>query len=314
MVDTDRLTPSWWHRILATIALTMYVAVAAPGLIHAPTLSFAIRNGMTEHAPADVPPTPKFDASRAGEVLIAAYSGIPYTHPSDLLTRRPDGSAFSVRQVDWQTQPWVDPIYYGVRVAGWSGPAPIGVMLDFTHSKAIASLENEESFEGSKDGAALPVTARLSQVFKRLEFSHGHNILTLNGLYRLPFGSERLRPYVGLGLGVNLPHTEVWLAGDEKRTYEYQLAGPAAQALAGIEIRLPRAASLFLEYKFSFSWYSAPLTGRDGGWLFQDIWRQLAEWQAGTQAANGTVETRLATHQVIGGLAVRMGGARVAAP
>ncbi len=148
-----------------------------------------------------------------------------------------------------------------------------------------------------------PPKAKLNQVLKRLEFSHGHNILTLNGLYRLPFGTERVKPYVGLGLGVNLPHTEVWLEGDEKRTYEYQLAGTATQALAGLEIRLPRSTSLFLEYKFSFSWYRAPLTGRDGGWLFQDIWRQLTERQAGTKPVDGEVETTLATHQAIGGLA-----------
>lgn len=296
------------HRLASAATLALFVAVAAPGFSSAPGLSFAIRSAPTEQAPATREPRPAFDIPRTAEIQIGAYSGLPYTHPSNATTRRPDGSAFTVRDVNWLTKPWDDPIYYGVRISGWSGHLPIGGMLDFTHSKAIADVEAEAEFEGTKDGVALPARAKLNQVLKRLEFSHGHNILTINGLYRLPFGSERVKPYVGLGLGVNLPHTEVWLEGDEKRTYEYQLAGTATQALAGLEIRLPRSTSLFLEYKFSFSWYSAPLTGRDGGWLFEDIWRQLSERQAGTAPPHGDVETTLATHQAVGGLAVRLGG------
>lgn len=300
------------HRFTSALTLALFVAVAAPGFSNAPALSFAIRSAPTEQAPADRLPRPAFDIPRAAELQIGAYSGLPTTHPSDATITRPDGSTFTIRDVPWLTDPWNDPIYYGVRISGWSGHLPVGGMLDFTHSKAIADVEAEAAFEGTKDGQPLPERAKLGQVLKRLEFSHGHNILTLNGLYRLPFGSERVKPYVGLGLGVNLPHTEVWLAGDEKRTYEYQLAGTATQALAGLEIRLPRATSLFLEYKFSLSWYAAPLTGRDGGWLFQDIWRQLSERQAGTKPTYGTVETTLATHQAVGGLAVRIGGSPVA--
>jgi hypothetical protein len=300
--------PSLARRLASAAALLAFVLMAAPGLTRGPSMSFAIRSAPAEAMPDTTAPSSGADATRTAELMIGAYSGLPYTHPSDLNVTRPDGSTFTVREIDWQTKPWTDPIYYGVRVSGWAGRAPFGAMLDFTHSKAIAALENEEAFEGAKDGTPLAPKSKLGQIFERLEFSHGHNILTLNGLYRLPFGSARVQPYVGLGLGVNLPHTEVWIEGDEKRTYEYQLAGPATQALAGLEIRMPRSMSIFLEYKFSFSWYQAPLTGRDGGWLFEDIWRQLSERQAGTQPVNGTVETHLATHQVIGGLAVRIAG------
>lgn len=311
MADMER-AQSTGNRLVSAATLAMFVAVAAPGISNAPDLAFAIRSAPTEQAPAAADPRPAFDIPRTAELQIGAYGGLPYTHPSDARITRPDGSAFTVRDVSWLTKPWDDPIYYGVRITGWSGSLPVGGMVDFTHSKAIADVEAEAAFEGSKDGAPLPEKAKLASVLKRLEFSHGHNILTLNGLYRLPFGSERVKPYVGLGLGVNLPHTEVWLEGDEKRTYEYQLAGTATQALAGLEIRLPRSTSLFLEYKFSFSWYQAPLTGREGGWLFQDIWRQLSERQAGTKPTYGEVETTLATHQAVGGLAVRIGGTPVA--
>lgn len=298
------------ERALAASALLMFIALAAPDLT-APSIRFAVRSEPGVQTPARPVSVPGRDPLRTPELFVAAYSGLPYTSPSDVAVMRPDGKTFTTREVDWQTKPWIDPIYYGVRIAGWSGRAPFGAMLDFTHSKTIAKLENEEAFEGSKDGTPMPAKGPLGETFKRLEFSHGHNILTVNGLYRLPFSSERVRPYVGLGLGVNIPHTEIWLAGDAKRTYEYQLAGPATQGLIGLEIRLPRETSVFVEYKFSFSWYEAPITGRDGGWFFDDIWKQLS---GVSPPVDGVLHTNLATHQVIGGLGVRVGGRPVAVP
>ena len=88
---------------------------------------------------------------------------------------------------------------------------------------------------------------------KKLEFSHGHNMLMLTGLVRLPGIGPRLSPYAGLGGGVLLPHTEVELAqGNHPRTYEYNYAGPTGQALVGLEIRLSRM-SFFVEYKFTYA-------------------------------------------------------------
>ncbi len=231
------------QRLLAATALLTFIALAAPSLT-APTMQFAIRSAPDEQAPARPAPGPGPDLLRTPELFVGAYSGLPYTQPSDVTVTRPDGATFAARSVDWLTKPWIDPIYYGVRIAGWSGRAPFGAMLDFTHSKTIANLENVETFDGTKNGAPMTASGKLGDTFKRLEFSHGHNILTFNGLYRLPIATERIRPYVGLGLGVNIPHTEIWLAGDAKRTYEYQLAGPATQGLIGLEIRLPRVASL----------------------------------------------------------------------
>lgn len=298
------------QRLLAATALLTFIALATPSLT-APTMQFAIRSAPDEQAPARPAPGPGPDLLRTPELFVGAYSGLPYTQPSDVTVTRPDGATFAAKSVDWLTKPWIDPIYYGVRIAGWSGRAPFGAMLDFTHSKTIANLENVETFDGTKNGAPMTASGKLGDTFKRLEFSHGHNILTFNGLYRLPIATERIRPYVGLGLGVNIPHTEIWLAGDAKRTYEYQLAGPATQGLIGLEIRLPRETSVFLEYKFSFSWYEAPITGRDGGWFFDDIWQQLS---GKNPPVDGVLHTNLATHQVIGGLGVRVGGRPLAAP
>src|SRR5262249_1285387 len=159
--------------------------------------------------------------------------------------------------------PFTNPIYYGARIVRWFDGGRFGAMLDFTHAKAIARLAEEAALSGAVGGVPAPARARLSEIFKHLEASHGHNMLTMNGLLRLPAIGFRLYPYVGLGAGITLPHSEVELAGRGKRTYEYQFAGPVGQALIGIELRTARV-SYFLEYKFSVASYRMPLSERDG--------------------------------------------------
>ncbi len=78
-------------------------------------------------------------------------------------------------------------------------------------------------------------------------------MLLFNGLVRLPGIGARISPYAGAGVGASLPHTEVELTnGGHPRTYEYNYAGPATQALLGVEIRLARV-SFFVEYKFTYA-------------------------------------------------------------
>jgi hypothetical protein len=92
----------------------------------------------------------------------------------------------------------------------------------------------------------------------------------------------------------------------EPRTYEYQYAGPVGQALAGIELRLPRV-SLFLEYKFTLAPYDVPLSGKTSSdFLPQDLWRQLQAWLAGGEPPGGRLATTFVSHQVIGGIALRI--------
>jgi hypothetical protein len=103
---------------------------------------------------------------------------------------------------------------------------------------------------------------------------------------------------------VLLPHTEVKLTNGDSRTYEYNYAGPAGQALIGLEFRLSRM-SVFLEYKFTYAQYEAPLSQMNGSWLILDIWRQFQRWMNGEEPPGGHVSTQLSSHQLVGGLAVR---------
>jgi hypothetical protein len=239
------------------------------------------------------------------ETLVGAFTGVPYTYPSQVrIGKEGSPTFFKIDPVHWYTEPLHNPIYYGVRVARWGARA--GVMVDFIHSKALGRLGEESNFDGTIDGKPLPTRAPISDVMKKMEFSHGHNMLLFNGLLRLPSLGAHLSPYVGAGAGVLLPHAEVGFANKfgHSRTYEYNYAGPAGQALAGIEIRLARV-SLFIEYKFTYGHYGAPLSEVDGSWLFLDLWRQVKRWIDGAEPPGGHIETEIVSHQVVGGFAAR---------
>lgn len=248
------------------------------------------------------------------EMMVAFYGGAPYTYPSQVTLKKEGVHDLTVDGVEWRAEPFTDPIYYGVRVVNWFESGRTGAMLDFTHSKTIAELDNEVDFSGILDGKEAPGKAKLGEVFRRLENSHGHNMLTLNGLMRLADLHPRLSPYVGIGAGINLPHSEIQLMKGGGRTYEYLYTGPAFQVLIGLEFRVPRM-SYFFEYKFTFANYNVPLSELDGTkiGLFADLYRQAARWWSGEPPPGGYVGETLISHQLIGGLGVRFGATPPAA-
>lgn len=304
------------HRRLADAAAGI-VAIAA---VTASTLSGTMHQQAADEgdrAAARIEAEQASDLMRAAlptrETFIGGYIGAPYTYPSNVAVKKTGEHDFSVEGVEWDALPFKSPIYYGVRVIRWFEGGRTGAMLDFTHSKTISQLEQDAAFKGSLTKAPLPAQAKIGDVFRRLEFSHGHNMLSLNGLWRLGNLAPRLWPYIGAGVGVNLPHSEVQLKTAPGRTYEYQYTGPMLQGVIGIEFRVPRL-SYFFEYKFSLAEYHVPLTHRDGSILPVDLWNQVTRWWAGTEPPGGFLTTRLTSHQVIGGLGVRIGAEVPAAP
>jgi hypothetical protein len=248
--------------------------------------------------------TPASTARQPGrESDFGAYLGAPYHYPSDFHLVKPGVHDLTIKNVAWFTKPFDNPLYYGWRIQRWFEGGRIGAMLDFTHSKAYAPMKEEKTFEGTLGDKPVPPTAKVGDYFDKLEWSHGHNMLTLNGLLRLP-SLGIISPYAGIGTGVSLPHSEIHLKTDPHRTYEYQYAGPISQALFGLEFRL-RTGSLFIEYKFTTADYWGPLTGRDGTWFPIDMWRQFSRWWSGEEPPYGWAGAKLTSHQVIGGFLVR---------
>lgn len=241
------------------------------------------------------------------EHKFGGYGGVSYTHPSAVRIANPDAATdFTVTDFGWIGRPFKSPIYYGLRTQHWAPGALTGAMVDFTHAKAIAERDDVATFTGTHNGQPVSPKAKIGDVFRHLEFSHGHNILTLNGVFRMPGSWLPVRPYFGLGGGASLPHTEVGLVAEGKRTYEYQFAGFAGQLLAGIEVPLGRV-SLFFEYKFTYAPYGVPLSHEPYGWVFfTDVWRQLRAWWTGEKPPGGVLTTTLATHHGISGVLVRV--------
>lgn len=266
--------------------------------------------GEREHAGGDGTPRAA-DAAAAPETVVAGYVGAAHTHASAIRFVNPGATDLTVHGIDWMGRPFKSPIYYGARAIRWHGGGVTGTMLDFTHSKAISPPDQTVRLSGSRNGRAAPESDRVGNLFKHLEFSHGHNMLTLNRLLRVGLPSARIAPYVGAGAGANLPHTEIQFQDEPDRTYEYQYTGPTGQVLAGVELRLPRV-SLFFEYKLSVSYYSAPLTGRDNkaSFGYTDFLVQLAAWWRRDKPKYGTATTWLVSHNVVGGAGARITASR----
>lgn len=287
-----------FETLSSLFAIVALAAVAAPMIIEQTT------DGTAPDSTSGSPSAGAAYAPAGGEMMFAGYSGVPSTYSSDVSVKKSGVHDFTAKNVEWEGKPFVNPIYYGARIVRWFGDGRTGAMVDFTHSKTISKLANEVEFSGTLNGAPAPERAALRSIFKKLEASHGHNMLTLNGLLRLPSFAPRLHPYVGLGAGVSLPHSEVELAGAENRTYEYQVAGLVGQALFGIELRTARV-SYFFEYKFTLAPYEMPLSERDGSILFFDLWRQFQNWLSGEEPPGGRLSTNLVSHQIIGGIGIR---------
>ena len=56
--------------------------------------------------------------------------------------------------------------------------------------------------EGTLKGGPAPGRVKLTEVFDRLEFTHGHNVLLFTPLLRLANITPRIRPYLGVGAGL----------------------------------------------------------------------------------------------------------------
>ena len=291
---------------VALTALTVWIAVPSPF----PTAVQA--DAETEERAVATEPAQPTEAERGvrREHRFGGYGGVSYTHPSAVRIVNPGITDLTVSDFGWIGRPFKAPIYYGLRTQHWLPDALTGTMVDFTHAKAIAVKEDVATLSGTLNGEPVPPKAKVGDVFRHLEFSHGHNMLTLNGMVRAPASWLPVRPYFGIGAGASFPHTEVGLQAEKgKRTYEYQFAGYVGQVLAGIEIPLGRT-SLFFEYKFSYAPYSVPLSHEPYGWVFvTDVWRQFRAWWNGEKPPGGTLTTTLATHHAISGLMVRTSSA-----
>ena len=200
------------------------------------------------------------------ELEVALYSGEAYVPDADVDYSRTE-TELTLHDVSWETRSFESPIYYGVRLNYWTQwNRRVGLSLDFAHSKIYAEAGETVRVTGFREGVAVDAEEPLANTLQSFNNSHGLNLLTLNILYRwspdsarATNGSWRLQPYIGVGGGVAYPRVEARVDGRE--TSEYQLAGPAVQAQAGLRYGLTDRLGLFTEYKYNRAWLDESLNG-----------------------------------------------------
>ena len=190
-----------------------------------------------------------FSANAASaEIELSFYGGLQGALPSDVTIADDDAIADTRFEIDWEGRSFEAPPYYGIRVTRWQSQS-FGYGVDFTHNKVYP------------EGDVLP------DGFRRLEFTDGLNTLTANAYYRWQDALGEVTPYVGGGVGLSVPHVEVF--AEDSRTLGYQITGPAATLIAGASMPINDQWSLFGEYKGTYTVNEADLD--TGGTVSSDI-------------------------------------------
>ena len=182
------------------------------------------------------------------ETEISVYSGLQSAPHSTVDGDDPGGLGDYRFTAGWDGRSFEPPPYYGLRAIWWRTPK-FGFGVEFNHTKIYAD-------DDTLDATGLDT----------LEFTDGLNLVTIDAMRRWP-GDGAFTPYVGLGLGVAIPHVEYTSEGGE--TFEYQLTGPAAVAIAGVRYGVTDRLGVFAEYKGSYSRNRADLS--NGGTLDTNI-------------------------------------------
>lgn len=209
------------------------------------------------------------------EMQVGVYGGKTVSPDSNVYFTAPDGTDLTFENLKWKEESFKPSPYYGGRGIDWNSRMPaLGLMVDFTHAKATAIRSQTVSLSGQHKGEEVPATAPFNSILGKLEFTHGLNFLTLNGVYRAAGLHRRIVPYAGIGFGFMMPHIEAWRAGEKNKNEVHgpQLTGFAAQVIGGIEWRVFKSdrRSLFTEYKLTYT--TNDVTMNDGGIINANIW------------------------------------------
>ena len=134
------------------------------------------------------------------------------------------------------------PIYIGFRYTNWIDD-DWGYAINYTHTKAIST---DQGGPNDLNG------------YTRLQFTDGANPLTAIALKR--FAYRDIKPYIGVGLGISVPHPEIkW--GSSAYTFNYQYGGPVATAVAGFSYPYNEKWSLFTDFQMHYMKLNVAIDG-----------------------------------------------------
>ena len=180
----------------------------------------------------------------AEPIEVSVYGGLQSSPHSRITGKHETNGAQYSELVGWEGKSFDAPIYYGIRTTLWR-KVILRYGAEFTHTKAYA-----------------PNSALQGAGFDRLEFTDGHNIITLNINKRWELGEFNAHSLIGLGIAI--PHVDALPSGGQ-HTFEYQYTGPAVRGALGLSRQLNDMFSIFTEYQFTASDNKATL--RNGGSL-----------------------------------------------
>ena len=266
---------------LATVGGALATLAGLMEAVQRAALAGLMMGALPAALPEEADPAPPAPAAERvpsmaeSEIQAGLYLGGSISPRSDVHLKAPDGTDMTLKKVKWKTESLVPAVYYGLRGIDWNARFPrLGGMVDFTHAKATAIRSQLVEQTGKRGGKPVPPKEPITNTFRKLEFTHGLNFITLNGVFRFSGWRRRTIPYLGLGLGFMIPHAEVWRAGrpKERRVIEARVTGLAYQVFAGIEwkIFVSDRYSALTEYKLTYT--TNDVTTPDGDQVNANIW------------------------------------------
>ena len=182
----------------------------------------------------------------------AGTIGANHSQSSTIVINRPSADTrVKLSGVEWNSESWVSPQYYGYRFGRLMRNQRWGLEFEFVHPKMFGITARTVHISGTINGAAVDTRAPMDTIVPRYAMSHGMNVATGNLVRRWPFGSNRGALAMRIGAGLAIPHNETTMDGLSEDHYE--LGGFAAQGAAGGEVHLARWFWAMGEYKLSWA-------------------------------------------------------------
>ena len=175
------------------------------------------------------------------ESEFTVYSGYQ-SSPHSTVENTNTGKSF---YTGWDGDPWSFPIYLGLRYTDWVTD-DWGYAVNYAHTKAYSSDLKSTSNTGASGNS-----------YTRLEFTDGANPVTVIAMRRFKY--RNIRPHVGAGIGISVPHVEVTWSSN--KTFEYQYGGPVATVLAGFNYPINDKWNLLTEFQMHYMKLDVAITG-----------------------------------------------------
>jgi len=197
--------------------------------------------------------------SAKAEFVVSAFTAKTIDEDNDVKVKQTGGTDLTFHDAQFQGKDFESPQYYGLRAMYFlhEDKPGFGFGVEFFHDKEYMKTGGNLHVTGTRGGIPVNDNEPVNNTIQNFNNSHGMNFLLGDVFYRWVFGAnhgafvQRLRPYIGAGAGIVIPHVESEVYGVSKQQYEF--GGPGVQAVVGLDVKLTKHFSIFSEYKFTYA-------------------------------------------------------------